>query len=132
MKGQRALFSSLRSDWNTPIALYKQLDKEFAFNDDPCHKDSVWDGLSVEWGTRVFCNPPYCRQIGRWIAKAYEEHKKGKLVVLLIPSRTDTSWWHDYVMKAQEIRFLRGRLCFDDGKGRATFPSAVVIFRGKH
>jgi site-specific DNA-methyltransferase (adenine-specific) len=109
------------------------LDREFQFDFDPCPANSGWwrsDGLIDEWGQRSFCNPPYGNQIPRWISKAYEEYLKGKLVVLLIPSRTDTAWWHDYVMKATEIRFIRGRLKFKGATNSAPFPSCIVVFRG--
>ena len=111
--------------------LYRQLNAEFDLTFDPCPIDPKFDGLSVPWGKRTFANPPYGRTLGRWTHKAYRESPRGKLVVLLIPARTDTAWWHDDVMQADEIRFLRGRLRFDDGNGRATFPSAIVIFRGR-
>lgn len=68
--------------------------------------------------------------IGKWLKKGYGEWKKGRTIVFLIPSRTDTSWWHEYVMKASEIRFIRGRVHFNDA-GPAPFPSAIVVFRGK-
>ena len=127
----KALFTSQRQNWKTPRAFYQALDAEFHFDFDPCpDTPKSWDdnGLAKEWGTSTFCNPPFA-EIGRWVAKAFAEHKKGKTVVLLIPSRTDTKWWHAYCMKASEIRFVQGRLNFDDGVGRAPFPSAIVIFR---
>lgn len=75
-------------------------------------------------------NPPYGRQIGNWVKKARDAATQGKAtVVCLLPARTDTAWWHDYVMKADEIRLIRGRLKFGDGKGSAPFPSAVVVFK---
>ena len=75
-------------------------------------------------------NPPYGRKIGIWVKKAKEAATQEKAtVVCLLPARTDTAWWHDYVMKANEIRLIRGRLKFGDGKGSAPFPSAVVVFR---
>ena len=125
------LFSSLRSDWKTPKKFYEALDTEFHFDFDPCPTNPTFDGLTVEWGKSNFVNPPYGRVLPKWIKKAYEEYRKGKTIVLLIPSRTDTAWWHDYVMKADEARFIRGRLYFDDGDGRAPFPSVVVVFRGR-
>jgi len=128
MMFDKVMFSSLRLDWKTPEALYNKLDEEFSFDFDPCPSDPTFDGLKVEWGYRNFVNPPYGREIGKWMRKAYEEWKKGKLVVMLIPSRTDTQWWHEYVMKATEIRFVRGRLKFDGHKNSAPFPSAIVVF----
>ena len=74
-------------------------------------------------------NPPYGREIGKWMKKAYEESQQGCTVVCLVPSRTDTAWWHDYAMKADEIRYIRGRLKFQGAENSAPFPSAVVIFR---
>jgi len=130
MFNRNGLFSSNRLNWATPRAFYDVLNAEFKFDFDPCPTEPDFDGLSVEWGTRNFVNPPYGNQIKHWVAKAYEESQRGKLVVMLIPSRTDTRWWHDYVMKADEVRFVKGRLKFDDRGGSAPFPSAVVVFRG--
>lgn len=127
-------FMSERLDWRTPDAVYEKLDAEFHFDCDPCPHDRECDALDKDslwrkpWGQRNFLNPPYGREIGKWIQKAYEEWQKGKTVVLLIPSRTDTRWWHDYVMKATEIRFIRGRLKFKGAKFNAPFPSVVVVF----
>ena len=123
-------FLSQRSDWRTPKALYQALDAEFAFDCDPCPTHPTMDGLTMEWGRTSFVNPPYCRELPKWIAKGYAEAQKGKTVVFLIPSRTDPRWWHDYCMKADEIRFIRGRLRFDDSGTVAPFPSAIVIFKG--
>uniref|UniRef100_A0A6M3IYU3 Putative methyltransferase n=1 Tax=viral metagenome TaxID=1070528 RepID=A0A6M3IYU3_9ZZZZ len=123
-------FSSERHDWRTPKALYARLDAEFHFDFDPCPVDPDFDGLAVEWGERNFVNPPYGREIGKWCAKALEEARKGKLVVMLIPARTDTRWWHEYIMKADEIRLIKGRLRFDDGTVGAPFPSVVVVLKG--
>lgn len=122
-------FSSQRLDWKTPEAVYQILDAEFGFDFDPCPVSPTVDGLKSDWGGVNYMNPPYGREIPKWIAKAYEQWRKGKTVVALIPSRTDTSWWHDFVMKANEIRFIRGRLKFDDQKSPAPFPSAIVVFR---
>lgn len=82
-------------------------------------------------GGSNYVNPPYGNEIPKWIKKGYEESQKGKTVVFLIPSRTDTKWWHDYCMKADEIRFIKGRLKFDEHENSAPFPSALVIFRSK-
>ena len=87
----------------------------------------IVDGLKVEGGKSNFCNPPYS-DLKTWLKKGYEESLKGKTVVFLIPSRTDTIAWHDYVMKAKEIRFIKGRLKFGGSKNSAPFPSALVIF----
>jgi len=136
----KTLFSSSDVTWETPQAFFDKLDFEFGFDLDPCAdhgtaKCSKYftveeDGLTQDWsGHTVFCNPPYGREIKNWIKKAYfESLKPNTRVVLLIPSRTDTTYWHDYVMKAKEIRFVRGRLKFGDSKNSAPFPSAVVVF----
>ncbi len=94
------------------------------------------DGLSQNWnvGGAVFCNPPYGREIGKWVQKAYFEYVRGgATIVMLIPARTDTSYFHDYIYGKAEIRFLRGRLKFEDENGAAMnpapFPSMVVIYR---
>jgi phage N-6-adenine-methyltransferase len=136
----KTLFSSNDMTWETPQHFFSKLDAEFGFNLDPCASPSTAkcnkyyteedDGLAQDWGGHtVFCNPPYGRSIKKWIQKAYYESlKPNTKVVLLIPSRTDTIYWHDYVMRAKEIRFVRGRLKFGTSKNSAPFPSAVVIF----
>jgi hypothetical protein len=126
----RGLFTSLTPHWATPKWLYEHLDKEFHFTDDPCPLHGT-GGLDRKWGSVVYINPPYGREIGKWIKKAYDEAVDGSICVLLIPSRTDTKWWHDYIMKANEIRFIKGRLKFNDCKNPAPFPSAIVIFNRK-
>ena len=134
-------YSSKTDNWATPQTFFDRLNTEFKFTLDPCaDKDNAKcgkyytaddDGLSQDWaGERVFMNPPYGRAISDWVRKAYEESTKGALVVALIPARTDTRYWHDYVMRAKEIRLVKGRLKFGDGRNSAPFPSAVVIWDG--
>ena len=125
----RVVFSSASDEWPTPEATYAALNAEFAFNDDPCPLGGVVNGLTREWGTSCFVNPPYS-DIPAWMDKAACEAKAGKTVVLLVPARTDTRWWHTYAMRASEIRFIKGRLKFGGAKNGAPFPSAVVVFRG--
>lgn len=127
MRGHSVLFSSQSDRWNTPHSLYQALNAEFNFDYDPCPPKPDFDGLVIEWKTTNFVNPPYS-QISKWIEKGYTEHLKGKTVVFLIPSRTDTKWWHEYCMKAKEIRFIKGRLKFGGSKNSAPFPSCIVIF----
>ena len=127
---KRGLYLSLTPHHATPRALFDQLNAEFQFNFDPCPlgDTSIWDGRLASWqGMRVFCNPPYGRTVGTWLAKARE----AEVAVYLLPSRTDTAWWHDYALAADEIRFIRGRLQFGDGsKGRgAPFPSVILVYR---
>lgn len=142
-----ALLSSKNLSWCTPPEFFNELDQEFHFDLDPAATDKsakcaryftpANDGLKADWGgCRVFCNPPYGRQIYDWVRKGYEESRKpGTLVVMLIPARTDTSYFHDYIFhgKADEVRFLRGRLKFTDEDGNAKdaapFPSAVIVWR---
>ncbi len=127
---ESALFSSRSWEYRTPLALRESLNAEFGFTLDPCpfgggSEIMENDGLARSWaGQRVYCNPPYGRSVAQWLAKARE----ASLAVFLLPARTDTGWWHDYAMDADEIRFIRGRLCFN-GKGRAPFPSVILIFR---
>ena len=133
-------FSSKSSEWDTPQAFYDKLNKQFEFTLDPCataasakckkYFTEEDDGLAQDWkGHTVFVNPPYGRGIGAWLKKGYEESKKhNTVVVMLIPSRTDKKWWHDYVMKAKEVHLVRGRLKFGSSANAAPFPSAVVVF----
>ena len=132
-------FKSETLEWPTPQAVFDKLDQEFHFTLDPCATDENKkckmyftkedNGLSKSWeGERVFMNPPYGREIGKWIRKAFLESRRGALVVCLIPARTDTAWWHDYVKDASEIRLIRGRLKFGNSKNNAPFPSAIIIF----
>ena len=137
---RETLFSSKSDEWKTPEAIFNKLNEEFNFTLDPCATDEnskciryytkEQDGLKASWGgERVFCNPPYS-QIKSWVKKAYEEsHKPGTTVVLLIPARTDTKYFHDYILNRSEIRFLKGRLRFNNAKDNAPFPSMVVVFR---
>ena len=129
-------FSSKSDNWSTPQDFFDELNKEFSFNLDPCASPEnakcdrfFTDGLNKDWGqSRVFMNPPYGREIKKWMEKAYKSSLQGALVVCLVPSRTDTQWWHEYAMKG-EIRFIKGRLKFGGSKTSAPFPSAVVIFK---
>lgn len=137
----KGMFSSNTDMWKTPQYLFDELDKEFGFDVDVCAitenaKCSKYftpeeDGLSKDWVGVCWMNPPYGRAIGNWVKKAYESSVKGgATVVCLLPSRTDTRWWHDYCIDGgAEIRFIKGRLKFGDSKNSAPFPSAVVIFR---
>ena len=125
MSFNKVMFSSATDHWSTPQDVYNSLHKEFGFTNDPCPLHG-FGGLNMEWGECNFVNPPYS-DIKSWIKKGYEEAQKGKTVVFLIPSRTDTRWWHDYCMKGQ-IRFIKGRLKFGNAKNSAPFPSCVVIF----
>lgn len=127
-----ALFSSRSDHWFTPPDFYAALHGEFAFTFDPCPLMSEESGLLVPWTGRVFCNPPYSK-IGEFIRKGlwHLHAKDAELVVYLIPARTDTAWFHDFIYGKAEIRFVRGRLKFG-GKGSAPFPSMVVVFREAH
>lgn len=139
---KKVMFSSASNEWATPQAFFDKLNNIFGpFTLDAAassvnYKVATYytqsdDSLSQDWsGNRVFLNPPYGRALKDWVKKAYEEGQKDNtMVVMLIPARTDTKYWHDYVMKADEIRFVRGRIKFGDETNSAPFPSAVVVFR---
>ncbi len=131
-------FSMESNEWETPQELYDELNKEYGFTLDPCATEKSAkcdkyytkedDGLSKDWsGEIVFMNPPYGREISNWVKKASET--RGAVVVCLIPSRTDTKYWHNYIFsKAHKIMFIKGRLKFSGHKNSAPFPSAIVVF----
>lgn len=129
-------FSSKSEEWATPQDFFEQIDKEFHFDLDACataenakcdkYYTKEQDGLSQEWNGIVWCNPPYGRSIGMWVKKAYESRTT---VVLLVPARTDTKWFHDYFLGKAEVRFVKGRLKFGGCKNSAPFPSMLVVYR---
>jgi len=135
----KGLFSSATGEWETPQWFFDELNKEFGFTIDVCAnvtnaKCKVWfnmaqNGLFRSWNGICWMNPPYGREIGKWVKKAFEESQRGATVVCLLPARTDTKWFHDYIYKKAEIRFLKGRLKFGGSKNSAPFPSMIVIFR---
>jgi len=118
------MFTSKKDNWETPPELYKALNEEFNFDFDPCPINPKFDGLSVQWGKRNYVNPPYGREIGKWVKRAF----LNPLSVCLLPARTDTRWFHDYIYGKAEIRFIKGRLKFSGSKNSAPFPSMIVIF----
>jgi len=135
------MFSSKTDLWATPQEFFDELDSEFSFTLDPCatpenakcqkYYTEKENGLNQDWaGETVFCNPPYGRAIKDWVKKCYEESRKSHTtVVMLIPARTDTAYFHDYIYhKAREVRFIRGRLKFGNATNSAPFPSMVVVF----
>ena len=140
----KSLMTSNTNEWYTPKKFYDQLHKEFNFTLDPCatpesakcenYYTIIENGLIQDWDNHtVFVNPPYGRDIKNWIKKCYEESLKGIVVVALIPARTDTRYWHDYIFnKAKDIRFLRGRIKFEKEDGTtgdsAPFPSAIIVW----
>ena len=133
------MFSSKTDMWETPQDFFDELNDEFSFTLDVAASDhnakcyhyytQHEDGLKMPWHGVVWCNPPYGREIGKWVKKAYFEAILGTTVVMLIPARTDTKWFHDYILGKAEVRFIRGRLKFGGSKNSAPFPSMVVIFR---
>ncbi len=138
-------FSSKEQTWETPQDFFDKLNNEFNFTLDPCCTEATAkckkfftekeNGLKQDWSNDVaFMNPPYGREIKKWVKKAHDEALKGATVVCLIPSRTDTQYWHDWIFPAQkagycEIRFLKGRLKFGNAKNSAPFPSAVIVYK---
>lgn len=138
------MYSSATDEWSTPDDFFKKLNDEFHFTLDPCATkanakcahffDKEADGLNQDWGGEtVFCNPPYGRQAtGKWLKKCYQESQKpGTVVVALVPARTDTKAFHDYVLGKAEMRFVRGRLKFGGSQNSAPFPSVVLIYERK-
>ena len=133
---------AIRLNGGTPQAFFDELDKEFHFDLDVAASDDnhkcvryytkETDGLAnlSHWGGQVWCNPPYGREIGKWV-KACAEYSGPS--VMLLPARTDTRWFHDYIYNnpRAEIRFIKGRLKFNDGDSPAPFPSMVVVFKEK-
>lgn len=122
-----AALTSNKDDWETPQKLYDALNEEYGFTLDPCashenHKCEKYytieeDGLKQDWsGEVVFCNPPYGRNIGEWVKKCSDESKHAT-IVMLIPARTDTSYFHDYIYHKADVEFIRGRLKFEVGGG---------------
>jgi len=150
MKGQDVLFSSKSDEWVTPQSLFDELNDEFSFTLDAAatyentkcrlyygkHRDRFIDGLDLSWhhpsnmSHVVWCNPPY-GNIKEWVKKAAWESISSDLTsVLLLPARTDTKWFHEYIYKSnREIRFIKGRLRFSSSKNSAPFPSMIVVFR---
>lgn len=136
------MFSSKSENWATPQDFFDELNKEFHFTVDLCATEEnnkcenyytpEQDSLKQVWSGICWCNPPYGRSVGLWVRKASESCKLGgATIVMLLPARTDTKWFHDYIYNKNnvEIRFVRGRLKFGDGKNSAPFPSMVVVFR---
>lgn len=134
-------FSSKTNEWYTPQYLFDKLNDKHNFNLDVCataesakckeYFTIKEDGLKQNWYGTCFMNPPYGREIKYWIKKAYEESLRGVKVVCLIPARTDTTYWHEYIFPYAKIEFLKGRIKFENGygvKNSAPFPSAIVIF----
>lgn len=136
---QEAMFSSKTDMWSTPQDFFDKLNDEFHFTLDAaaipenakCKKFFTPEdnGLDQEWNGVVWCNPPYGKQIGKWVKKGFESARGGATVVMLVPARTDTAWFHDYILGKAEIRFVSGRLKFGESKNSAPFPSMVVVYK---
>ena len=135
----RVVFSSVNPVYATPDWLFESLQKEFGFTLDVCaNPDNAkcekyitpeQDGLLQNWNGVVWCNPPYGRNIGAWVHKALLESFNGVTSVLLLPARTDTRWFHNWILGKSEIRFIKGRLKFGSEVNNAPFPSMIVIFK---
>ena len=131
-------FMSEKMDWGTPQELFDRLNQEFHFTLDVCALPEnakckrffspKENGLQQKWTSVCWMNPPYGREIEKWMEKALQESERGATVVCLVPARTDTEWWHKYALHG-EIRFIRGRVKFQGANATAPFPSAIVIFR---
>jgi putative DNA N-6-adenine-methyltransferase of bacteriophage len=138
-----AVFYSSKTDmWATPQDFFDALDAEFHFTLDACavkenakcaaYYTPEQNGLDQPWTGQVWCNPPYGRNVGQWVKKAHDTASGGGCVVMLLPARTDTRWFHDYIYGKTEVRFIKGRLKFGGCQNAALFPSMVVIFGGEH
>lgn len=141
----KVLWKSTNSNWQTDIEFYNQLDEEFHFTLDPCTTEDnplgtqcfftpKEDGLKQSWiGHIAYVNPPYSRKKGEpydWVEKSYTESRnENTTVVMLLASRTDTKWFHKFVIHANEVRFIKGRLRFNGAKNSAPFASMVVVFK---
>lgn len=131
-------FKSATNEWPTPDTLWKPLDDEFGFTLDVCATDEnakcpryytrADDGLAQPWSGVCWMNPPYGREMVAWLKRANAEKANGVTTVALIPSRTNTGWWHDIVMP-NEVRFVRGRPKFGNADQGLPWPLAVVVFR---
>ena len=138
-KRKPVYFSHQSEEWETPPALFSELDKEFHFTTDVAALPSNAkcdhfftpgeDGLKQEWKGVCWMNPPYGTALRQWIKKAKESAQGGATVVCLVPARTDTQWWHDHVQGIAEVRFLRGRVKFGGVENSAPFPSVILVFR---
>lgn len=134
------LFTSTTDLWATPQGFFDEYNHIYQFDLDVCatpenakcsrYFTKEQDGLKQDWKGACWMNPPYGREIGNWVKKAYESSLGGALVVCLLPARTDTAWFHDYCAKGN-IKFIRGRLKFGGAKNSAPFPSMVVVFDGR-
>ena len=134
------MFSSKSDLWATPQDFFDKLNEEFRFTLDVCaipenakcenYYTPEQDGLSMPWKGVCWCNPPYGREIGQWVRRAFFASVTGATVVMLLPARTDTRWFHEYIYKKAEVRFIKGRLKFGDSNNSAPFPSMVVVFKG--
>ena len=134
----KVLYSSNTDSWSTPWDLFYKLNEIYNFDLDPCCDElnrkcknyftRQHDGLDQDWNKykSVFMNPPYGREIKKWVKKAYEENKKGCIVVCLLPARTDTKWFHEYIYNKHKIEFIKGRLRFGNSTDNAPFPSMLV------
>ena len=136
------LFSSRSDEWETPQDFFNKLNEEFSFTLDACatqenakcnrYFTKADDALQQRWTGNVWCNPPYTKGIASWAEKASESVRDGAdVVVLLVPARTDTRWFHDWIYRKPnvEIRFVKGRLKFGESRNNAPFPSMSAVFR---
>ena len=137
MTVNKGMLTSTTADWATPQDFFDAQNLIHNFTLDVCanntnakcpiYFDKQADGLKQTWVGTCWMNPPYGREIGKWMQKAYQSAGNGTIVVCLVPARTDTKWWHDYAIKGQ-VTFIKGRLKFGGAKNSAPFPSAVIVF----
>ena len=143
-KLSKGLFTSDKDFWETPMSLFNKLNARYHFTLDPCstdrnakcpkHYTKESNGLTKSWKNEVvFMNPPYGKEISKWVAKASQEYRGGAIIVALLPARTDTKWFHEYINKQARVIFLKGRVKFElngEVQQTAPFPSMIVIWEG--
>lgn len=119
-----------KDNWQTPSWLIEQLENEFGDLFDPCPIDPIYDGLKIKWKSPAYCNPPYGHAIVDWLKYGIRQWANGQLdtLIYLLPARTDTQWFHNHIVYATQIRFIKGRLHFSNGRYPAPFPSMIVIY----
>jgi phage N-6-adenine-methyltransferase len=129
------------TEWETPQDFFNIINQVYKFDIDVCatrentkckkYFTPELDGLAQDWIGTIWCNPPYGREVEKWVQKAHESHKQGAVIVMLLPSRTDTKWIHKYVFGSAQVIFLKGRLKFENSYSSAPFPSILAIWGGE-
>ncbi|GAI17513.1 unnamed protein product [marine sediment metagenome] len=139
--GRKNIFKSESTEYETPKEIFEPLQKEFDLRLDVCAtKENAKcelfftkeeDALSKDWNENFWMNPPFSRNLKKWVQKAYEESEKGVTGVLLLPVGSNTLWWHKYIIDTKaEVRFLKGEIKFSNQKRGLWLPFAIIIYEG--